>query len=240
MSLKSLARETAAALGIHVARQSDNPNFNWVGLKNAAFDYVIDVGANEGQFARTVRKLFPEAKLLCFEPVPSAYRKLRMWADTVTKVKAVQTALGDSERKVDMFEHVDHSPSSSLLETTESSLSLYPKTESQRSIEVNVQRLDDFLSKPENAISGEILLKLDVQGYELPVLKGAAATLKSVRASIVEVCLDPLYSGQSHFEDIVELMRGAGLAYSGNLNQVYAKDGHVIYLDAVFVRRRSH
>ena len=47
---------------------------------------------------------------------------------------------------------------------------------------------------------------------------------------------DKLYEGQAEFKEITELLYDLGFKYAGNLEQVYANDGHVIYIDAVFVK----
>jgi len=82
----------------------------------------------------------------------------------------------------------------------------------------------------------EILIKLDVQGYEDRVINGGREIFKMAKACILEVCLDKLYEGQTEFFKITELLYGLGFKYAGNLNQTYADDGHVIFIDAVFMR----
>ena len=49
--------------------------------------------------------------------------------------------------------------------------------------------------------------------------------------------MDELYEGQATFKDIVLLLQDLGYSYAGNLNQTYADDGHVIYIDAIFVSK---
>lgn len=56
------------------------------------------------------------------------------------------------------------------------------------------------------------------------------------KACIAEVSLDKLYEGQAGFYKIVALLHELGFRYAGNLSQVYAKDGHVIYIDVVFIK----
>ena len=55
-------------------------------------------------------------------------------------------------------------------------------------------------------------------------------------ACILEVNLDNLYDKQATFNDITLLLYDLGYRYAGNLDQVCANDGHVIYIDAVFVK----
>jgi hypothetical protein len=56
------------------------------------------------------------------------------------------------------------------------------------------------------------------------------------KACILEVCLDKLYEGQAEFKGIIELLYELGFKYAGNLDQSYADDGHVTFIDAVFVK----
>ncbi len=85
-------------------------------------------------------------------------------------------------------------------------------------------------------LQDDILIKLDVQGYEDRVIQGGLATLKRSRACIIEVSLDSLYDGQANCTTLFQLMQDLGFRYSGNLDQIQAKDGHVIFFNAVFVR----
>ncbi|MGC8829190.1 MAG: FkbM family methyltransferase [Verrucomicrobiia bacterium] len=82
----------------------------------------------------------------------------------------------------------------------------------------------------------EILIKLDVQGYEDRVIKGGKKTFEMARACILEINLDELYVGQPSFKDIYLLLYYNGYRYAGNLNQSLAEDGHIIAIDAVFLR----
>jgi hypothetical protein len=82
----------------------------------------------------------------------------------------------------------------------------------------------------------DVLVKLDVQGYEDRVIKGGCATLARARACIVEANIEALYEGQARFPDLLLAMGELGFRYSGNLDQTYDDDGQVVYFDAVFTR----
>ena len=83
----------------------------------------------------------------------------------------------------------------------------------------------------------ELLVKLDVQGFEDRVIRGAAETFRRAAAAIIEVNLDVLYEGQASFRGILEAMEAAGLQYAGALDQVQLQADHVVYFDAFFLRR---
>jgi hypothetical protein len=98
--------------------------------------------------------------------------------------------------------------------------------------------LDRLLEAYHHEIRGDILLKLDVQGYELHVLNGAMTLLPKVDACIIEINIDHFYEGQPSFSELVGLLNAYGLEYAGNLQQHYADDGRVMWIDAVFARKR--
>ncbi|ATY34297.1 FkbM family methyltransferase [Sphingomonas psychrotolerans] len=237
MTLKSAARNFAEKFGLHVIRQSQNPLHHYLGLGDFPFTTIFDIGANEGQFAREARRRFPSSKLYCFEPVDAAYAKLKSWCDADGNAVPVHIALGDSAGSVEMAVHPHHTPSSSLLKTTDISHDLYPVTKDQSSQSVEIQRLDDFVSGLKDDIGDNLLLKLDVQGFEAAVLRGAPGTIARANGIITEICLESLYEGQSTFEEVLDLARAGGMSYSGNLNQVYGEGGKVLYIDAVFLRQ---
>jgi len=236
MTIRHAFKELAAKCGVHVVRMTHNPEYTMLGLKNVSFETIFDIGANEGQFARSIRRRFPSAHLICFEPTPNAFKKLESWTILDGNAVAFQLALGDMSGSLKMHLHAEHTPSSSLLSTTELSHDVFPMTVAQEQIDVRVERMDDYIAKVIQRPLGSTLVKLDVQGFEARVLKGATSLLSQCRACLVEVCLDNLYQDQSSFFDVCDLARTAGLRYAGNLTQSYADDGHIIYLDALFIR----
>jgi FkbM family methyltransferase len=201
---------------------------------------VLDVGANAGQFARYVTALLPQARVFCFEPLPGPFEQLRNWADSHgmngSRVIAINAALGDSEGEVEIFHHVEHTPSSSLLRSTSLTGGLYPQTRKQRTEIVSLRTLDKMVEDSSIQLVPDILIKMDVQGYEDRVLRGGAKVFASARACLLEINLDLLYEKQASFNELVSLLDGYGLSYRGNFHQTYGRDGHVIFVDAVFTR----
>ena len=236
MTIQQALQRLAARMGFHVVRNYQNPAHTLLGLKRYDFRTILDVGANSGQFAREMSASFPHATFHCFEPVPAAFDKLSAWASGRPTVHAVPIALGERADTIDMNVHTDHTPSSSLLATTSHCEAIYPFTAPQSRTKVKVERLDDYVAKLPSPPAQEILLKLDVQGYEASVLRGATRTLANVRACLLEVSIDPLYAGQSTFAEIIPLLQVQGLSYAGNFAQCYGQDGRVISFDATFVR----
>ena len=227
-------RRCLNALGADIRRRKNVPTLTWLGLPLRPIKTIVDVGANQGQFARRALAAFPGATIHCYEPLPGPYAKLKAWANPHPNIVVHLMALGEVPGSARFHRHVDHSPSSSLLPTTVESKSLFPQTERQQEVAVTVSTLDDeFPSVPPPP---EVLLKLDVQGYEDRVLRGGVGFLKQVDVVIAEYSVAPLYERQATFIDICQELSSAGLVYAGNLDQVHGSNGEVIFLDAVFVR----
>ncbi len=233
--IRRLARKTLSRLGYSVVPLHHDPTMTLLGLQNAPFSTIVDVGANVGQFAQMAKRIFPNASIISFEPLPEAFEALSTYANGLDGLEAVNAAVGERNGQIEMLEHSTHTPSSSILERTRVCTELYPFTEEQRKRIVRIVTLDAFFDERPIALS-PILLKLDVQGYEDRVLRGAGRFLSRVDACIVEVAVASLYRDQSDFFTIASLLSQAGLQYAGNLDQIYGRDGEVLYLDAVFKR----
>jgi FkbM family methyltransferase len=236
--IKQLIKKAFRAVGLEVMYLSRTPEHTLLGLRHLPVRSIIDVGANSGQFARKIAPVFPEARIYTFEPLSEPFQELERWADAQPpgQVTAFNVALGDTEGTVEILHCVDASPSSSLLESTAVQRTLYPFTANQVRIPVTLKTLDHFLEDGSIHLVPDLLIKLDVQGYEDRVIRGGQATFRQARACVLEVGLDPLYERQADFQELLLLLSELGFRYAGNLDQVYARDGHVVYIDALFVK----
>lgn len=146
------------------------PTVELAPLLGGNFRTVIDVGANRGQFALVARATWPEARIISFEPVPSAAATFSAVFEGDSGVELHRFALGSA-----MEERVLTVPAADDGASFLVQLRGVPLT-------VQVRRLDavdlDF-ARP-------ALLKLDVQGFELEVLKGASLTLPFIDAVVAE------------------------------------------------------
>ncbi len=237
MGLKQMLRAAVNQVGFDIVRLNRSPRETLLGLSHKNMSAVIDVGANQGQFARMITNFFPQAELYCFEPLDGPFRELSSWAATMQgRVHCFQLALGEQTGEMEMHMHEEHTPSSSLLAATATCHDLYPQTVAEHLTTIKVSTLDKELEGILESVSGKILLKLDVQGFEDRVLRGGQGVMSRCHAVILEVCLDPLYDGQANFRGLSEMLHEAGFRYAGNFDQVYGDDGRVVFLDAMFVK----
>lgn len=197
-------------------------------LKGYAFTTIIDVGANKGQFSVYAMSRWPAARVISFEPLRGPRAKLALV--TRGRVKIHDCALGAAAGEARM--HVaSRADSSSLLALGKRQKAIF-KMEETAELTVPVRRLDECV-KPDFARPS--LLKIDVQGYELEVLKGASALLPAIDAIYVEVSWAELYQGQAMHEEVDALLVAAGFRPAGRFNEC-RYDGELIQADVLYLR----
>jgi FkbM family methyltransferase len=172
---------------------------------------MIDGGAHFGETALNFVDQFPDALIFSFEPTPEAFEELRRNTQDYPNIKLMNACLG--EKNGTAILHVNNnSQTNSLLETAEESSRWVPAevTMLKSTEEVPVYALDDFV--PEHINCPVDLLKLDVQGYELMVLQGAARLLGRAAFPLIylEICYVPQYRGQTSLPDMYSLLYGYG------------------------------
>lgn len=195
---------------------------------------VIDVGANEGQFATTMRALLPEADIHAFEPIPECCERARARFAGDAHFHLHNLALGDRKTRA-RFGVTADTGGSSLLPPSEVSRRHFPEAQVVREIDVPVERLDDVIDGVE--VPKPYLLKADVQGYEYEVLIGGRRTLAQARVVVLEASFERFYEGQALFEDILALVRENGFLVVDLFNVMHdPATGRALQGDFLFVR----
>ncbi len=202
---------------------------------NAGISTIIDIGANNGNWARTMNLLLPKSRIYSFEPLPECFQKLEQQMQNIKNHKSFNFALGDISGKVE-FNQNEFSASSSIHDISAEHVAAFPFTAKAKKIMVNIDRLDNIIAGYN--LDREVLVKIDVQGYEDKVIAGATETLLQAKIVIVEVSYEVLYKGQPLFEHLFEQLSRLGFRYHGNLEQMISPiDGNIIQADAVFIRK---
>ncbi len=116
---------------------------------------------------------------------------------------------------------------------------MLPFTKKFTEVTVDAARLDSLLCKENVPLGERILIKLDVQGAELNVLKGCESLLARVTCVVCEINLVNIYEKQSDLVEIILLLKKFGMDFSGIVEQFHTKNGLAIYFDAVFLRKNS-
>lgn len=197
---------------------------------------IVDVGAHRGQFLLTALEACPQARLIAIEPQPAALTRLRAWLDRdadCARVTLLAVAVADREGEA-RFHIARRDDNSSLRAPTAIQTWLFPGTDAPETIVVPVSRLDRLLAGQD--VPPGALLKIDVQGSEAEVLRGAGLLLHRFRWVYVECSKVELYAGQLLAEAIIALMRSEGFQLSSCHNAIVDKAGREIQADYLFVR----
>jgi FkbM family methyltransferase len=196
---------------------------------------VVDVGAHKGQFAVFALERFPEASVICIEPLGEPRRQLKLAVDQTNRVRVLEVAASNrTGDRVPM--HVSRADDSSSLRSIEPRyVAAFPGTEEAGRTWVPAARLDALLDPGE--LPQPALLKIDVQGHEYEVLEGSEGLLPAFRQIVVEVSFTELYGGQKLAGDVTTLLRNAGFALTGVFNIKLARSGECLQADFLFEQR---
>lgn len=176
---------------------------------------IIHVGANEGEELSSY--LHYTTNIHMFEPIQNSYEKIP------NIVKKYNCALGDVEGTFEL-NVANNSQSSSLLKPKRH-LQEHPEVLFIDKILVPVKTLDSFNIQNCN------FLNMDVQGYELHVLKGATNTLKHIDVIYTEVNMDEIYEGNCLIEDLDAWL------FNYSFKRVWHYDTGHRWGDAIYIRK---
>jgi FkbM family methyltransferase len=196
---------------------------------------LLDVGANEGLFARRLRANGYRGRIVSFEPLSAMFAKLEAAAADDPNWICVNVALGAKPDRLQL-NRAGNWASSSLLAMNPRHSQAEPRSAYVGTEECEVARLDDL--RAEFLEPGEpVYLKLDVQGYELEVLRGAVRTLEQVGVMEAELSLVALYDGAPLFGEVVSYLDEHGFALLG-LEPGFAdsRTGALLQVDGLFAR----
>ena len=209
-------------------------------LRELDVNCVLDVGANVGQFGRTLRHGGFRGRIASFEPLPEFATKLRRRAAKDHDWHVHEYALGDEETTAE----INATPGaslSSLLPASEFGKEWSSKLERSVKEEITVRRLDAVLDEVLDGIAEpRVYLKLDTQGYDLLAFRGAGDRLPEILAMQSEVSCLPIYEGMPQLEEQLGEYRACGFDIAG----LYPVSMHrptlrVLEFDAVMVRKEA-
>jgi len=163
---------------------------------------IFDIGAHIGTWTLLVKALFPNSDVHAFEPLEQHAGKFRASVGGIPGITLHEVALGAEGVCAKM--HVnDFSDTSSVLELTQIGHQEW-RLSKVNELALKLRSLDQYVA--EYRIPFPDVIKLDVQGFELEVLKHAANVLAHTKAVIAEVSFKEFYAGQCRFEDVVTFL----------------------------------
>lgn len=242
--VKKTIRRTLALGGYEIRRrpasvpQPQTPKVSPIArwLRTLDIRTALDVGAHEGESVTWIHYAVPDAQIFSFEPLPECLEILREKTRHLSNCQVIPVAVGDHE-ETKSFLRSSYSPASSILEMTDLLQESVPKVAGTTEEIVQVRTLDSLAD--ELHFEPNILLKIDTQGYEDRVLRGAHEVLRNTVVIVCEVNYLPLYQKQASFDDLYRFLWNHGFVFRGVwMEGRRSRDtGLEMYSDIVFVRR---
>jgi len=205
-------------------------------LKHLAIDLVLDVGANQGQYGKSLRRGGYRGNIISFEPLNSAFSQLKLCSKSDSLWQINNYALGNDNTN-SIINISANSYSSSILSMTNAHSNLSKESAFVGEQNIVVKTLDSVF---ENIVDSDnnIFLKIDTQGYEKKVLLGALNSLENIVGIQLEVSLIELYKEEDLFLDMINFLDSKGFKTisieSGFFDQ---KTGFLLQSDLIFVRK---
>lgn len=182
---------------------------------------IHDVGAAGGNWAKLVHPIWPQARIIGFEPNQHEMDNLAKTKAAIPQFEYHRCFLGRTAGEV---EYAEHDRQTSLLESS-----------GGKRAKAEVKVLDELIAS--GAVPPPDFIKLDVQGYELEVLSGATEAMRHARALLLEVSLVPFHKGLPTIDVVLDFMRERGFVWydiMGILRRPLEDD--LWQLDAFFVK----
>lgn len=193
---------------------------------------IFDVGANIGQTAIAFNLSIPEAEIHSFEPFSQTFETLQKYATPLTNVHCWQVALSATAG-------VLHVPQTEIEANSVMNSLTSAKTDDSPDAEaITVSTVDDFCL--EHRIKKIDLLKIDTEGFDLEVLKGAKEMLSqgNISSVLIETSLAPTSSRHVKFSEIEAFLDPYGLKFFGlyDANSIPPHGQHY-YFNALFKQK---
>ena len=170
-------------------------------VKDINPETIIDIGSNKGQFIMLIEQLFSNKIIYSFEPLVEALEIQKRFFNYKKNIFFYNFALGSNPSTKEFF-ITKRMDSSSFFKINKIKNKNY---EIQSKKNIQIFTLDEVMVNKE--IPKPILLKIDVQGYELEVLKGSDKILSKIDYLLIEVTDSEMYINQPISTEIIEYLK---------------------------------
>ncbi len=197
---------------------------------------VIDVGANRGQYRDFLRdRVGFTGRIISFEPIPELAEQLtsRTRSDSDWHVRPV--ALGAETGRADLHIMSASVFSSFRMPAAAADVELNEMNSVVRTVRVPVMTLDEAL--PDDLDLRSTYVKLDTQGYDLEVMKGAPRTMSLVPALQTEVSYRPFYQETAGYQEAIAAFEQCGFAVADLFLVAETRQHVAMEFDCIMVRQ---
>jgi FkbM family methyltransferase len=198
---------------------------------------VLDIGANAGQYASSLRKAGFKGRIVSFEPLSGPFSILEERASKDSLWDCRRGALGDDDGTISLNVAGNAGESSSVLPMLLRHQDAYPPANYVGTEVVPINRLDTIASeilRPNDVT----FLKIDVQGFEKQVLAGGKSTIDDLCVGLqLELSFVPLYDGGPLIPEALDLLYSLGFRLTGMMPCfIDPRNGQMLQVDGTFFR----
>ena len=238
-------------------RRSLEGALKWAGVA-AEPRNAVDIGANVGQTLESFTTWWPNLHCLSLEPLPEAFQKLEALSSKIgANAEVMNVGVGDVSGSLTLHSSKSQSTNSSFnrfnkdaetagahrgLRDAPSHLEL--GVEDNYKIDVKVETLDSILTSNAGSYAAKLfaengldILKIDTQGWEIPVLRGAKEVLKRTKVVLTEWQLDDVYGTPSPLHELDKILSDAGFRL-WDIAHIYKdlKNLRTLWVDLIYAK----
>ena len=200
-------------------------------LRSIDFNTILDIGANKGQFALVGHHIHKNVKIISFEPLSKPAGIFKKIFDPKKNVKLFNAAIGPV-KQIALMHVSKRIDSSSLLPIGKNQATLFPGTAESHEEEIFVAPLAHFIAL--NDLIRPVFVKIDVQGFELEVIRGCKELINEFDYIYVECSFIELYKGQALANEVIKELGKYKFRLNGIYNLIYDLSGVAIQGDFLF------
>lgn len=205
-------------------------------LTSYNINVILDVGANEGQFAEMVFSMGYHGRIVSFEPSSNAFNILQKKTLAVKHWECHNYGLSDTDSDAKLHVYEDDTFSSLYTPSKEGRKLFGTMIEETGHENIKLMTLNSIYSGLNLNKSDRILLKSDTQGHDYEVIEGCDQCLQQLDVVMTEASFLPIYQSNATALKILSLLASKGFVLSGLYPFSFTPDLRLIELDMFFVR----
>jgi FkbM family methyltransferase len=242
MTAKNVIKRTLRQLGYDFVRYPSRETYGEhirELLKTLDIDLVLDVGAHHGEYGLFLRDLGYVGRIVSFEPVTVNFDVIAQRCAHDPSWQVLNLALGSEDADSRSMNVMSNSLFNSFHAPSE--VMLVDDNRVERIDKVTVRRLDGLFDQMLNDGTRNVFLKMDTQGWDMEVLRGADACISRIGAVQSEIPLKAIYKGMPSFVEVITECNRLGLEVTGMFP--VSRDTNnlaVVEFDCVMARHRPN
>lgn len=206
-------------------------------LKIYKINLVLDIGANQGQFAEKLIQYGYNKKIVSFEPIKYIHNKLLNKSKNYNNWQIYKKCAFGKSKGFKFLNISENTVSSSFMDINKAHIKVEPRARYTRKEKINLITLNDYFKKKQFK-NKNIFIKIDTQGYEKNIILGGAKILKNITGVMLEVSIIKVYKKEETYLGMIALMEKMGFTvWSIERGFTNKKTGQVLQMDIIFINK---